>query len=90
MKNFKLKGLKYNKGKYDLYNDRFVFFPPKLVKMIFNQFLSLINSFSCFGILNLHNYYIDFKNRSNVSVLIFFSPESKFRSFFASVGECPE
>ncbi len=34
MKNFKLKGLKYKKGKYDLYNDRFVFFPPKLIDIL--------------------------------------------------------
>ena len=34
MKNFKLKGLKYNQGKYDLYNDRFVFFPPKLIDIL--------------------------------------------------------
>ncbi|TFF85304.1 MAG: hypothetical protein EU518_01430 [Promethearchaeota archaeon] len=34
MKNLKLKGLKYNKGKYNLYNDRFVFFPPKLINVL--------------------------------------------------------
>ncbi|MBY9007101.1 MAG: hypothetical protein KGD63_10110 [Candidatus Lokiarchaeota archaeon] len=34
MKNFKLKGLKYNQGKYNLYKDRFVFFPPKLIDIL--------------------------------------------------------
>jgi len=34
MKNLKLKGLKYNKGKYTLFNDRFVFFPPKLINVL--------------------------------------------------------
>jgi len=34
MKNFRLKGLKYNKGIYDLYNERFVFFPPKLIDIL--------------------------------------------------------
>jgi predicted hydrocarbon binding protein len=34
MKSFKLKGLKYNKGKYNLYDDRFVFFPPKLINIL--------------------------------------------------------
>jgi predicted hydrocarbon binding protein len=34
MKSIKLKGLKYNKGKYNLYNERFVFFPPKLINIL--------------------------------------------------------
>ncbi|MFX1500745.1 MAG: hypothetical protein ACFFDH_07250 [Promethearchaeota archaeon] len=34
MKNLKLKGLKYNKGKYYLYNDRFVFFPPQVIDVL--------------------------------------------------------
>jgi len=34
MKNLKLKGLKYNKGKYYLYEDRFVFFPPQIIDIL--------------------------------------------------------
>lgn len=34
MKNLKLKGLKYNKGKYNLFNDRFIFLPPKLINVL--------------------------------------------------------
>ena len=34
MKNIKLKGLKYSKGKYNLYDDRFVFFPPNLINIL--------------------------------------------------------
>ncbi len=34
MRNLKLKGLKYNKGKYLLYNDRFVFFPPQIIDIL--------------------------------------------------------
>lgn len=34
MKNLKLKGLKYNKGKYELFSDRFVFFPPQLLDIL--------------------------------------------------------
>ena len=34
MRNLKLKGLKYNKGKYLLYNDRFVFFPPQVIDIL--------------------------------------------------------
>jgi len=34
MKNLKIKGLKYNKGKYELFSDRFVFFPPKLIDIL--------------------------------------------------------
>ena len=34
MKNLKLKGLKYNKGKYQLFDDRFVFFPPQLIDIL--------------------------------------------------------
>ena len=34
MRNLKLKGLKYNKGKYNLYDDRFVFFPPQVVDIL--------------------------------------------------------
>lgn len=34
MRNLKLKGLKYNKGKYQLFNDRFVFFPPQIIDIL--------------------------------------------------------
>jgi predicted hydrocarbon binding protein len=34
MRNLKLKGLKYNKGRYQLYDDRFVFFPPQLIDIL--------------------------------------------------------
>ncbi|MBD3193679.1 MAG: hypothetical protein GF317_01385 [Candidatus Lokiarchaeota archaeon] len=34
MKNFKLKGLKYNKGIYEFYNDRYIFFPPKIIEIL--------------------------------------------------------
>ncbi|TXT64791.1 MAG: hypothetical protein BAJALOKI1v1_520017 [Promethearchaeota archaeon] len=34
MKNIKLKGLRYTKGKYNLYDDRFVFFPPNLINIL--------------------------------------------------------
>ncbi|MFX1325980.1 MAG: hypothetical protein ACFE8N_13585 [Promethearchaeota archaeon] len=34
MKNLKLKGLKYNKGKYLLFSDRFVFFPPQVIDIL--------------------------------------------------------
>ena len=34
MRNLKLKGLKYNKGNYHLYNDRFVFFPPQVIDVL--------------------------------------------------------
>ncbi|MFW9879222.1 MAG: hypothetical protein ACFFG0_39585 [Candidatus Thorarchaeota archaeon] len=34
MKNLKLKGLKFNKGKYLLFNDRFAFFPPKIIDIL--------------------------------------------------------
>ena len=34
MRNLKLKGLKYNKGKFELFNDRFVFFPPQLIDIL--------------------------------------------------------
>ncbi len=34
MRNLKLKGLKYNKGRYQLYDDRFVFFPPQLLDIL--------------------------------------------------------
>jgi len=34
MRNLKLKGLKYNKGKYDLYDERFVFFPPQIIDIL--------------------------------------------------------
>jgi len=34
MRNIKLKGLKYDKGKYDLYNERFVFFPPQIIDIL--------------------------------------------------------
>ncbi|MFW9829048.1 MAG: hypothetical protein ACFFEY_15840 [Candidatus Thorarchaeota archaeon] len=34
MRNIKLKGLKYNKGKYYLFDDRFVFFPPQIIDIL--------------------------------------------------------
>ena len=34
MRNLKLKGLKYSKGRYQLYDDRMVFFPPQLVDIL--------------------------------------------------------
>ncbi len=34
MRNLKLKGLKYNRGMFQLFNDRFVFFPPQLVDIL--------------------------------------------------------
>ncbi|MHA2007452.1 MAG: hypothetical protein ACXABO_06915 [Promethearchaeota archaeon] len=34
MKNLKIKGLKFNKGKYQLFTDRFVFFPPKIIEIL--------------------------------------------------------
>ncbi len=34
MRNLKLKGLKFNKGKYQLYNDRFVFYPPQIIDIL--------------------------------------------------------
>jgi predicted hydrocarbon binding protein len=34
MRTLKLKGLKYNKGKYELFNDRFVFFPPQIIDIL--------------------------------------------------------
>ncbi|MBY8989351.1 MAG: hypothetical protein KGD58_01235 [Candidatus Lokiarchaeota archaeon] len=34
MKNLKLKGLKFNKGKYQLFNDRFAFFPPQIIDIL--------------------------------------------------------
>ena len=34
MRNLKLKGLKYSKGKYHLYDDRFVFFPPQVLEIL--------------------------------------------------------
>ncbi|GAH71910.1 unnamed protein product, partial [marine sediment metagenome] len=34
MKNLKLKGLKYSNGKYDLFNERFVFFPPQIINIL--------------------------------------------------------
>ena len=34
MRNLKLKGLKYDKGKYELYNERFVFFPPQIIDIL--------------------------------------------------------
>ena len=38
MRNLKLKGLKYNKGKYYLYNHRFVFFPPQLIDILSSSY----------------------------------------------------
>ena len=34
MRNLKLKGLKYNKGKYELFDNRFVFFPPQIIDIL--------------------------------------------------------
>ncbi|MFX0106195.1 MAG: hypothetical protein ACFE75_11995 [Candidatus Hodarchaeota archaeon] len=34
MRNLKLKGLKYNRGKYFLYDNRFVFFPPQVIDIL--------------------------------------------------------
>lgn len=34
MKNLKLKGLKFSKGKYQLFNDRIVFFPPQVIDIL--------------------------------------------------------
>jgi predicted hydrocarbon binding protein len=34
MRNLKLKGLKYNKGKYGLYRNRFIFFPPQIIDIL--------------------------------------------------------
>ena len=34
MKNLKLKGLKFAKGKYQLFNDRFAFFPPQIIDIL--------------------------------------------------------
>ncbi|MFX1313785.1 MAG: hypothetical protein ACFFHD_14435 [Promethearchaeota archaeon] len=34
MKTLKLKGLKYSKGKYEFFNDRFVFFPPQVIDIL--------------------------------------------------------
>ena len=34
MRNLKLKGLKYSKGTYELFNDRFVFFPPQIIDIL--------------------------------------------------------
>jgi len=34
VKNLKLRGLKYGKGKYELYDDRFVFFPPQIIDIL--------------------------------------------------------
>ena len=34
MRNLKLKGLKYEKGTYRLYKDRFVFFPPQIIDVL--------------------------------------------------------
>jgi predicted hydrocarbon binding protein len=34
MKNLKYKGLKYDKGIYSLYNNRYVFFPPKVLEVL--------------------------------------------------------
>jgi predicted hydrocarbon binding protein len=34
MRNLKLKGLKYNNGKFLLFEDRFIFFPPQLMDIL--------------------------------------------------------
>ncbi len=34
MKNLKLKGLKYSPGKFELFEDRFVFFPPQIIDIL--------------------------------------------------------
>ena len=34
MRNLKLKGLKYNRGKFLLFDDRIIFFPPQLIDIL--------------------------------------------------------
>ena len=34
MKNLKLKGLKYSKGKFLMFDDRFTFFPPQVIDIL--------------------------------------------------------
>ncbi|TFG08753.1 MAG: hypothetical protein EU539_01510 [Promethearchaeota archaeon] len=34
MRNLKLKGLKYNRGKFSLFDDRILFFPPQLIDIL--------------------------------------------------------
>jgi predicted hydrocarbon binding protein len=34
MRNLKLKGLKFIKGKYELFEERFVFFPPQIIDIL--------------------------------------------------------
>ncbi len=34
MKNLKIKGLKFNNGIYELYNNRFLFFPPQIIDIL--------------------------------------------------------
>lgn len=34
MRNLKLKGLKFNKGNYQLFEDRFAFFPPQVIDIL--------------------------------------------------------
>ena len=34
MRTLKLKGLKYLKGKFELYDQRFVFFPPQIIDIL--------------------------------------------------------
>jgi predicted hydrocarbon binding protein len=34
MRNLKLKGLKFSNGKYQLFNDRFAFFPPSVIDIL--------------------------------------------------------
>ncbi|MFW9896912.1 MAG: hypothetical protein ACFFD7_13990 [Candidatus Thorarchaeota archaeon] len=34
MRNLKLKGLKFHKGTYQLFNDRFAFFPPQVIDIL--------------------------------------------------------
>ena len=44
MKNLKLKGLKYNKGTFELFNDRFVFFPPQLIDILASIYGEVVKS----------------------------------------------
>ncbi|MFX1275320.1 MAG: hypothetical protein ACFFBP_00150 [Promethearchaeota archaeon] len=34
MRNFKIKGLKYSTGKFEIFDDRFVLFPPQIIDLL--------------------------------------------------------
>ena len=34
MRNLKLKGLRYHRGKYELFDDRYIFFPPQIIDIL--------------------------------------------------------